>query len=332
MPRHSADEAIVYGTSSNFLALICYSAVVIKMSSGKSEDNSSLWAAVKRMIDILAGLAVVFTLLFVALQWREMKEGGKDTKALAEAAKTQAEAAKAQSEQAEAQTKKMAESLSKTDNLIRQATAQAKAGNELARAARRSADIANEALEAGIESGWEDRRPWVGLQAFQCNGCTETDGNLRIGVLAGIIANTGKTPAIRMSIHVGSILNIRKSDPIPDWDSMQRESDEREKKSRERLPPDIAAQISKSMEILNREMSAQTVLPPNGTEGLNLITGTSIGRPKDIRERHEMLQYVVGKITYYDIRQASEQHTTKFCLVNNYGVDFHFCASGNSMD
>ena len=37
-----------------------------------------------------------------------MKEGGKDTKALAEAAKTQAEAAKAQSEQAEAQTKKIA--------------------------------------------------------------------------------------------------------------------------------------------------------------------------------------------------------------------------------
>ncbi|HTF25301.1 MAG TPA: hypothetical protein VK937_15520 [Candidatus Limnocylindria bacterium] len=48
----------------------------------------------KKIVDLLAGIAVIFTLVFIGLQWNEMRKGGEDTKALAGAAKAQADAAK----------------------------------------------------------------------------------------------------------------------------------------------------------------------------------------------------------------------------------------------
>jgi hypothetical protein len=85
-----------------------------------------------------------------------MHTGGTDTHDLAAAAGKQADAAKVQSEQAKAQTKKMAESLTKTDALIKNATEQARAMKKLAEAAKRQAEIASVGL-----------RPWIKITAIE---------------------------------------------------------------------------------------------------------------------------------------------------------------------
>jgi hypothetical protein len=69
-------------------------------------------------------------------QWQEMHSGGDDTHNLALAAKAQADEAKEQ-------VTKMAESLTKTDTLIKEATAQAVATNSLAVQAQRTFEAAN---------------------------------------------------------------------------------------------------------------------------------------------------------------------------------------------
>ena len=102
-----------------------------------------------------------FTLCLVAVavwqgiifrrQWQEMHSGGVDTKALADAAKAQADAAKAQADEAKEQVGKMAEALTKTDSLIKEATAQAIATKGIAASTQNQEAILKEFLDAEID-------------------------------------------------------------------------------------------------------------------------------------------------------------------------------------
>lgn len=116
----------------------------------------------KRWVDLIAGISVILTMGFIALQWNEMRSGSVDTHDLAVASKAQADAAKVQSEQAKAQTEKMSESLTKTDALILRATEQATATSKLAEAAKRQAEAASAALRPWIKIGDVELRPSVG--------------------------------------------------------------------------------------------------------------------------------------------------------------------------
>jgi len=90
-------------------------------------------------------------------QWQEMRSGGTDTHDLAIQSRHQADVAKAQAEQAQVQTEKMAESLAKTDGLLKTAIAQAKATNELAVQTTRAADLAQQSLAQFRR----EQRPWI---------------------------------------------------------------------------------------------------------------------------------------------------------------------------
>jgi hypothetical protein len=76
-------------------------------------ENSTGWETAKKIIDLSAGLSVIFTMVFIALQWNEMRGGAVDTHDLAVAAKSQAEATKSQADN----TKTLAEAAkSQADN------------------------------------------------------------------------------------------------------------------------------------------------------------------------------------------------------------------------
>jgi hypothetical protein len=104
----------------------------------------------------------VGTVWILRNQLTEMHKGGIDTHDLAVAAGKQADAAKAQSEQAKAQTKKMAESLRKTDALIRIASEQAVATTKLVEAAKQQADTASAGLRPWIRITTVELRPGIG--------------------------------------------------------------------------------------------------------------------------------------------------------------------------
>jgi hypothetical protein len=111
-------------------------------------DMSAFERSTIRWTRTTAGIGFV-TAIFICLQWCEMRSGGTDTHDLAVAAGKQADAAKILAEQAKVQTGKMSESLEK-------ATEQAIATNNLAKQAKRSADIARDAFKAS-------NRPYVGI-------------------------------------------------------------------------------------------------------------------------------------------------------------------------
>jgi hypothetical protein len=92
----------------------------VKREMNDFERSTIRWA---RVAVLLSGAAA----LFICLQWYEMHTGGADTHDLAVAAGKQADAAKALADQAKAQTEKM-------DKLIKEATAQATATGQQARA------------------------------------------------------------------------------------------------------------------------------------------------------------------------------------------------------
>jgi len=64
-------------------------------------ETSSGWERTKRIVDLVSGLSVIATMVFIALQWNEMRAGSADTHDLALAAKSQADAAKRQAENTE---------------------------------------------------------------------------------------------------------------------------------------------------------------------------------------------------------------------------------------
>jgi hypothetical protein len=116
-------------------------------------------------------------------QLKEIQSGSKDTHDLAEAAKTQAE-------QAKAQTIKMAESLSKTDNLIQQT--------------RRSADAARQAAHIADKTLVATQRPWLKIKHRIISPLTFNVGGRASGIpvammkIEDTIENVGQTVAVNV--------------------------------------------------------------------------------------------------------------------------------------
>jgi hypothetical protein len=93
-------------------------------------------------------------------------------------------------------------------------------------------------------------------------------------------------------------------------------------------PPKIA----KDMDIGRRFVEPpEVVLPPNATRTLPIIGSAKMDRDMRASIEDRKIFYVVGKITYRSTWEDVE-HTTRFCLMNQFGAAFRFCPTGNSMD
>ena len=263
------------------------------------QNNAKKLPPPERITAICTGIIAFCTIvysIFAGLQWLEIRQSSSDTHALATTAGIQAKA---------------------TINLAEQA--------------RRSADIAEKALQANRELAQEKQRPWVGLRDFRCEDCTsDTDGTLKIGKMFGIMENTGQTPAVQMIINA-VWTNRKGSDPIPDYDSIKNMMGDPYEVP-EYLPEDIAAKISKTMKLTKQFTEpAPTVLPPKAVRVLPIIGRAKMGRNKMASIEDRKIFYVVGKITYYST-ERDRQFVTKFCLMNDFGSNFSFCPSGNDMN
>ncbi|MBZ5530070.1 MAG: hypothetical protein LAO20_01445 [Acidobacteriia bacterium] len=240
----------------------------------QNKDGSTL----KRTFDLLASAAVVFTLLFIALQWREMKEGGKDTHELAVQAKAQADAAKAQAD-------KMADSVRKTDDLIKESTEQTRATNRLATEAKRSADIArrsadisSQSLETARLAMRVEQRAWVGPMLTEiAPEPLEPNKFIEIGVT---ISNTGKTPAYKVTGY--AMYDFVANGAKPNLSTIRQSSEE----------------ISKG------------TLFPGATA--HFLKTTHPVQPSDDVLNGRSTIYVFGIITYVDI--FNRNHWTHFCF------------------
>ncbi len=131
------------------------------------------WERAKRWIDLIAGVSVVLTMGFIALQWNEMRSGSVDTHDLAVAAKTQADAAKSQADN----TKIVAES-----------------AKSQAQAAVNAANIANGSLDLSRQAFHVTERPYVTIESMRFDPALQ-ESHLP-AILKYDFHNAGKTPAL----------------------------------------------------------------------------------------------------------------------------------------
>jgi hypothetical protein len=236
----------------------------------KAYEKATLrWMRAQAVIAILAAM-------FVAWQAYEMNTSGVDTHALAVSASNQANAAEAQSRQAELQTKRMAESIVKTDALIKETAIQAKATNALAVQAKRSADVSEKSLASSQELFRMQERPWVGITDFRIVEF-ERSKLLKFDVR---ITNNGNSPALKI-IHASAFhFNDRKVlGPQSDWS-------------------------------LEKDSEPIGVLAPNGTVNLHFAIPTD-DRYEALANGTQWV-YFFGEIKYTD--KSGINGFTKWCL------------------
>jgi hypothetical protein len=185
----------------------------IWIKSKAGEASLADWAMVLFTL-IIAASTITYT-VYAKRQWNamsdqlaEMKSSGTDTKNLAIAAGKQADAAGKQ-------TDKMAESLRKTDDLISQATEQAKATNRLAMAARDQvakldaqvtethalAKAAADQFTISAKALTANQRPWVSFD-IRINGPLTFDADGAHLSLAVTFKNTGGSTAIGSGFEI----------------------------------------------------------------------------------------------------------------------------------
>lgn len=278
----------------------------------KTKNRFERW---KFGVEIFTLLVIGTYTVIVYHQWNAMREA-------TDAAKKSANAAKDAIEIAKDTLKIQKDSVEKT---LSEMKVQSRAMQINAAAAKSQAKISDNALRANIEAGREDRRPWVGLRDFRCEDCTDADGNFRIASLFGIMENTGKTPATRMVISA-TLFGRKAGDPIAEYDRIQESVKKWHSKTSETVLPPNTTRI---LPIVKSEQMPLVII--DGNDQRTEMVGRIELRPdkKPSIEDREII-YVVGKITYYGT-ERDRQYVTSFCLMNDFGNDFHFCPSGNDM-
>jgi len=215
------------------------------------------------------------------------------------------------------------------------AAKQIKIAEQQAAAAQDSVKAIQEQATIARQLAKEDRRPWVGASDFECANCAtipkETNPNdfrtpvtveeITWGDMSIVLENFGRTPAIDMNFSSFFGIVRTKSQPIPDYDSILAEL----------TPKTIPDQLAKQVEIVKTFTGLiSTVLPPNSSRKIKMPQQGAGGRRLNVTIPEQTVTYVLGRITYYG-PERRKQFITNFCLMNEKGVEFRFCPSGNDM-
>ena len=279
-----------------------------------------------RIIELIFAGAVV---VFAFLGWRNAHSGSQQTDELISAAKISAYAARQNAQAARDFASSAAQINRGVSDAVTKLQMQASATEEARQSSEKNSRAA---LQAAIDNFQQEQRPWIGLQNFTCSNCKlerieprqllqPPSETFSIGQLSGLIANTGKTPAVQVEFDA-AITTRRAKDPIPNWDSIQKESVQR-------------IRIEDRDEILKaeKEASPPAVMPPSYSQWYPLIQRFGATRERTSPRDSERI-YAVGKITYLDVRRKM-LYVTTFCLVDIWWTSgensFQFCSEGNDM-
>jgi hypothetical protein len=189
----------------------------------------------------------------------------------------------------------------------------------------RQAELSRKSANESTKQFRTDERAWLGVQSYVCKDCKEIYEprkdqfsplqEIVSGEVTGTLVNSGKTPALRVRIRVWTTSGYKK-DPIPAWRELDR-------------PVNLPKLPKEAKAMLDQEESAETVVAPNASN--NWSTGKTANGRLDTIPSETRVSYVIGRITYYDIF-LQKQHATTFCLMNDFGANYHFCPTGNWMD
>jgi hypothetical protein len=194
-----------------------------------------------------------------------------------------------------------------------------------------------------------DQRAWVGVDFPKLSSTWSADKKQITFTTDAIIKNTGKTPALNMSIFKG-ISFIRPWNQVLDYDK-EWAANLAEKEREEKMMLKSLAQMQSLGKGTEREgagavlayfvgtttaewKSHGLVMSPGATSPLDFLTNKTLPDPNQDPHYQKPVPQVIywlGRITYTDIF-SDKVHTTKICL-RSAGRGLELCPDGgNSMD
>jgi hypothetical protein len=184
-----------------------------------------------------------------------------------------------------------------------------------------------------------DERAWVGID-FKLVHTVNPDGTVRF-IANGELRNTGKTPALKMSLPHAVVITKPWDELIDqdkEWESgissvrhseetgkQVLESEANKKVGHPELMAMFAAMLANQSEKWHSQGGA---LAPNAPPLAAFAVDETLVDPS-ARNGKPQVTYWLGRLTYSDI--FSKPHTTKFCLWYAEHT-FELCPTGNSMD
>jgi hypothetical protein len=252
----------------------------------------------KRWVDLIAGVSVIATMVFIALQWNEMKTGAIDTHDLALVAKAQADAATKIS-QAASQFSKSA------DGINTKVAAAVDAMERNAEAAKSSAETAKQILASSQKQFEIEERPYLYFVPSDSKSILPSKFAGRdvpaegIAINVGLV-NEGRTPAVDFR-GPGPMLIIR---------------------------PDSNAPI---MGIATHMGSGDTIAPTGPGSPGRVFTAANREHisAKDLEEIEagKKFIFVVGGGEYASQYRTGTLYCTSYCFMYNpAGLPFRACA------
>jgi hypothetical protein len=205
---------------------------------------------------------------------------------------------------------------------------------------------AKTAFDASIAAAQLDQRAWVGVIDTRTIGGEQTPDR-KMFSFEGVqipIRNSGKTPAINLSAVI-LLTSADSREKIGDYDSFTTEYRRRREEFSERSVSEMIQhnpQAAEAIRARDKEMKATEAQRANDlfparqvlAPGVTITHGVSGAKYQTggITDIVRFTVYILGKITYNDIFNGTPKHTTKFCLMREFGMQFVPCLTGNSMD
>lgn len=208
-----------------------------------------------------------------------------------------------------------------------------------------AAKAASDSVKATQDAMRLDQRAWVGVVDVRTEGGTETQNEFKYSNAEVSIHNSGKTPALKVSIWCCIFTGGGIGESIPDYDDVIKTDSERAKTLQEKHHKEMEVFLKQHPELAGKAITFEREFYASRKseflaryQGGVLAPGvtTSIGfggvtYPIN-RTAPTTAIYVLGKITYFDIFPGTNQHTTKFCMMRISGTSFVVCPAGNGMD
>jgi len=280
---------------------------------------------------VIAVTGIVGTILVI--------QGGNDTARIRDAAEKQACSAR-QIAAASERNAIAAENFAASAASINQGVSDAARGLQIQAGkmdAARTASVqqSQQSLQATIDNFHLEQRAWIGISDVQTEGGKIDGQNFTFDRVSFVIRNTGRTPAIHLSIHCCQVITQVFDDrTIPDYDT---EFAKNRKRLEEQIPPsqDREKFIEKIMNLQDTggrgHLSEQSLAPDSfrriPVEGHLLyenVEGALEPAPQDrspqamdawVERRRPKNIFMFGKIVYSDVFTGTPIHTTTICFV-----------------
>jgi hypothetical protein len=224
--------------------------------------------------------------------------------------------------------------------------------------------LARQLANAAASQSRLEERAWVGIIGVDTETGVQDDSKQQFSIssLKLMLRNSGKTPALNVSVECCKTELEPVGAAIPDYDDEVKKTEARDKAAMKTLvqrSDDWVKEHPEATETIRRQeawalahgtthvpttLYRGGVIAPEALQGVELysrpmhFTAATINpNPRSTSPGQDVPMvpatiYILGRFTYFDVFTGSPRHITKFCLMRTTGTEFAVCPESNWMD